>query len=76
VTNEGAIALTKQLDARGSRKALVEEIKAAGLRADAGMVSRWCKGSLKPGSGLRLWLQERFGIPWQSWDASARVEAA
>ena len=63
--NKGSLALAAKLSERGTQKALAVE-----WGIDQGMVSRWCSGKLRPGSGHRLALQEKYGIPWQDWDVA------
>ncbi len=64
--NRGALKLAAELQERGSRKKLAEQ-----MDVDAGRVSRWLSGELTPNTAHRMWLQERFGIQWSLWDKQA-----
>ena len=61
--NRGAEALRAALTERGDAGRLAEK-----LDIDAGAVSRWLKGTLKPGVGHRRTLEDDFGISWRLWD--------
>jgi transcriptional regulator with XRE-family HTH domain len=69
--NRGALRLGSELKERGSRKKLAKE-----MDVDAGRVSRWLSGELTPNTAHRMWLQERFGIPWPLWDRAVPGKAA
>lgn len=61
--NRGAQALRVALPDRGDQAKL-----AARLKVDPGAVSRWFRGSLKPGTELRALLEDEYGVNWRLWD--------
>lgn len=54
-----------------------EQQKAAELLGvDAGLVSRWASGAVKPTTANRMAIQSQYGVPWDAWDDDAPVAEA
>ena len=61
--NRGAVLAKEKLAARGARAALARD-----LEIDAGRVSRFLNGELKPSTTERAFIEDHYEIGWRLWD--------
>lgn len=69
--NEGARLTGIELDKRG----IQQKQLASDMDAEESQVSRWLNSKARPKTAQRMWLQERLGVPWDSWDRDAAEPA-